>query len=166
MPFIITSASPPLLNLARLMPGLLSATTALARYDQMLRSLHNSEIFLAPLRGQEAVVSSRMEGTTSTLDEILQLEATQHISDFYDETKPRFIEFLASKYAVAALDYLFTNPVFNNSRFTRNAGIPSQTAARFTRVLLNNGILQVVREAAGRRPAIYRFEPLMELVRV
>ncbi len=354
------------LDLARLMPGLLSATAALARYDQTLRTLHNSELFLAPLRGQEAVVSSRMEGTISTLDEILQLEAeygdddagasaefrsdaietvlyrralntaqsrleegqplsesllksihrqllsigrgarkspgaykheqnyigergnrkvsfvpvasehlasgmealfrliddnsmpvllrtalahaefealhpfedgngrvgrmlitlmlwqgkaiaaphfyisryfedhkdeyldrlrrvssendwdgwcefflaaieqqaihnletAQGISDFYDEMKPRFTELLASKYAVTALDYLFTNPVFSNSRFTQNAGIPPQTAARFTRVLLGECLLQAVREAAGRSPAIYRFEPLMKRVRV
>lgn len=354
------------LDYARLMPGLLGATAALARYDQMLRGLHNSELFLAPLRGQEAVVSSRMEGTISTLDEILQLEAefgdddagaalefrsdaietvlyrralntaqlrleqgqpltesllksihqqllsfgrgaskspgaykreqnyigergsrkvsfvpiapehlpggmealfrligdesmpvllrtalahaefeslhpfedgngrvgrmlitlmlwqgkaiaaphfyisryfedqkdeyldrlrqvsadddwdgwckfflaaveqqaignleaARTIGDFYAEMKPRFAELLASKYAVTALDYLFTNPVFSNSRFTRSAGIPAQTAARFTRLLLQEGLLQVVREAAGRRSAIYRFESLMQRVRV
>lgn len=354
------------LDYARLLPGLLGATAALARYDQMLRGLHNSELFLAPLRGQEAVVSSRMEGTISTLDEILQLEvefgdddvsaalefrsdaietvlyrralstaehrleqgqsltesllksihqqllsfgrgaskspgaykreqnyigergsrsvsfvpiapehlaagmealflligdesmpvllrtalahaefeslhpfedgngrvgrmlitlmlwqgnaiaaphfyisryfedhkdeyldrlrqvsahndwegwcqfflaaveqqaignleAARTIGDFYAEMKPRFAELLASKYAVTALDYLFTNPVFSNSRFTSNAGIPAQTAARFTRVLLQEGLLQIVREAAGRRSAILRFEPLMQRVRV
>ena len=357
---------PERLDYARLMPGLLAATDALARYDQMLRGMHNSEIFLAPLRGQEAVISSRMEGTISTLDEILQLQAefgdddegaapefrtdvietalyrralntaqrqleegrplseslvksihrqllsfgrgankspgeykreqnyigergsrkvnfvpiapehlasgmetlfklagdeampallrtalahaefeslhpfedgngrvgrmlitlmlwqdgaisaphfyisryfedskdeylhrlrevsaaddwdgwcefflaavaqqavhnlevAQSISDFYDEMKARFIEVLSSKYAVAALDYLFTNPIFGNSRFTSKAGIPAQTAARFTRVLLREGLLQVVTEAAGRRPAVYRFEPLMKRVRV
>ena len=54
---------------------MLAATDALARYDQMLKGLHNNEIFLAPLRNQEAVLSSRMEGTISTMDEILQLEA-------------------------------------------------------------------------------------------
>lgn len=355
------------LDYSRLMSSLLDATAALARYDQMLAGLHNSELFLAPLRGQEAVVSSRMEGTISTLDEILQLEAeyddddnveaarefrsdaietvlyrralntaqhrleqgqplseslvksihrqllsfgrgaakspgaykreqnyigehasrrvsfvpiapehlpagmealfrligdesmpmllrtalahaefealhpfedgngrvgrmlitlmlwqgrviaaphfyisryfedhkdeylerlrqvsaagdwlgwcqffltatqrqavtnletAQAIGNFYDEMKPRFAELLASRYAVTALDYLFTNPVSNNSRFTQRAGIPKQTAARFTRVLQQAGLLQVVREAAGRRPAIYRFEPLMERVRV
>ncbi len=37
------------LNYARLMPGLLAATDALARYDQMLAGMHNSELFLAPL---------------------------------------------------------------------------------------------------------------------
>ena len=357
---------PGALDYGRLMPGLLGATAALARYDQMLRGLHNSELFLAPLRGQEAVVSSRMEGTISTLDEILQLEAefgdddegashefrsdaletalyrralntaqlrmeqgqplsesliksihrqllsfgrgankspglykheqnyigergsrrvsfvpispehlpggmealfrlinddamppllrtalahaefealhpfedgngrvgrmlvtlmlwqggvidaphfyisryfedhkdeyldrlravsaegdwdgwcaffmaavekqaianlesAQGIRDLYEEMKPRFAELLASKYAVAALDYMFTHPVFSNSRFTRSAGIPQQTAARFSRVLLQEGLLQVVREPAGRRPAMYRFEPLMQRVRV
>ena len=354
-------------NYARLMQGLLDATAALARYDQMLRGLHNSELFVAPLRGQEAVVSSRMEGTISTLDEVLQLEAefghgdnerasrelrsdavetalyrramntaqammqegrplsesllksmhrqllsfgrgagkspgaykreqnyvgergsgqvsfvpvapehlpggmqalfrlmddeampvllrtalahaefealhpfedgngrlgrmlitlmlwrgraiaephfcisryledhkdeyvlrlrnvsaqgdwdgwcaffleavarqaeanlaaAQGIRDLYEEMKPRFADVLASKHAVAALDYLFANPVFSNSRFIRNAGIPGQTAARFSRVLLQQGLLETVREPAGQRPAIYRFEPLMRKVRV
>lgn len=354
------------LDYARLIPGLLAATEALARYDQMLSGMHNSELFLAPLRGQEAVISSRMEGTISTLDEILQLEAefgeddegaaaeyrsdvietilyrramnaaqhalqqgqplseslvksihrqllslgrgatkspglykreqnyigergsrqvsfvpiapehlapgmealfrltgdesvpvllrtalahaefealhpfedgngrvgrmlitlmlwqgraisaphfyisryfeehkddylallrqvsaesdweswclfflaavesqakrnlevAQDIRDFYEEMKLRFAELLSSKYAVSALDYLFTSPVFNNSRFTHFAGIPHQTAARFTRVLLQEGLLQTVREASGRRSAMYRFEPLMQRVRV
>ena len=43
------------------------AMASLARYDQMLASMQNSEILLAPMRNQEAVVSSRMEGTISTL---------------------------------------------------------------------------------------------------
>lgn len=54
---------------------LVAATDALARYDQMLKNLHNTEILLAPLRNQEAVISSRIEGTISTMDEILQYEA-------------------------------------------------------------------------------------------
>lgn len=54
---------------------LLEATEALARYDQMLQGMHNNEIFLAPLRNQEAVPSSRMESTFSTMDEIMQIEA-------------------------------------------------------------------------------------------
>lgn len=354
------------LNYSRLMPNLLAATDALARYDQMLKGMHNSELFLAPLRGQEAVISSRMEGTISTLDEILQLEAefgdddegaaaeyrtdvietilyrralsaaqsaleegrplseamiksihrqllsfgrgakkspglykrsqnyigergsrivsfvpippehlnsgmeallslvddeavpillraglahaefealhpfedgngrvgrmlitlmlwkggaisaphfyvsryfedykdeylaslravsaeddweswcifflegieqqaiknlevAQAIREFYEDMKIQFADLLSSKYAVAALDYLFTSPVFSNSRFTKLSGIPPQTAARFTRALLQEGFLQTVREASGRRPAMYRFEPLMRLVRV
>ena len=357
---------PASVDVPRLLPDLLAATDALARYDQALRGMHNSEILLAPLRGQEAVISSRMEGTVSTLDEILQVEAefgdddagaaaeyrsdvietvlyrraltaaqqqlthgyplsesllkgihrqllsfgrgarkspglykreqnyvgapgsgaasfvpiapehlaagmetlfrliadesmpillrtalahaefealhpfedgngrvgrmlitlmlwqgqaitaphfyvsrhfedhkdeyigrlravsaqadwtgwcafffqalraravqdlqvVQDIRDCYEAMKPRLADVLASRHSVAALDYLFTRPVFSNSHFTRTAGIPPQTAARFTRVLLHEGLLQVVREPAGRRPALYRFEPLMQLVRV
>ena len=58
---------------------LVKATDAVARYDQMLKNMHNSEILLAPLRNQEAVISSRMEGTVSTMDEILKYEADHDI---------------------------------------------------------------------------------------
>lgn len=54
---------------------IINATDALARFDQMLKSLHNNEVLLAPLRSQEALISSRIEGTFSTMDEILQYEA-------------------------------------------------------------------------------------------
>lgn len=356
---------PDVLDYARLMPSIISATDSLARYDQMLTGLHNSEIFLAPLRNQEAVVSSRIEGTISTMDEIMQLEAEsendehaaaefrsdvietalyrralnaaqrqleegwplsealiksihQHllsfgrgakkspgeykreqnyigargsrqisfipiapeqlpsgmealftlmndeslpillraalahaefealhpfedgngrvgrmlitlmlwqggaisaphfyisryfedhndeyldrlrlvseennwagwaefflqavdhqarrnlevaedIRQFYEHMKSRFAELLGSKHSVAALDYLFTWPVFSNSRFTHEAGIPVATAGRFSRILLAEGMVQTAREASGRRSAVYRFEPLMERVRV
>ena len=54
------------IDAGRLIMPIASASAALARYDQMLKGMHNSEILLAPLRNQEAVVSSRMEGTVST----------------------------------------------------------------------------------------------------
>ena len=41
----------------------------------MLISLPNSELLLAPLRQNEAVISSRMEGTISTVDEVMIYEA-------------------------------------------------------------------------------------------
>ncbi|MFT6179990.1 MAG: hypothetical protein ACJAQT_003515 [Akkermansiaceae bacterium] len=66
---------PDQLDYSALMEPLLKATDSLARYDQMLKGMHNSEILLAPLRNQEAVISSRMEGTISTMDEILQYQA-------------------------------------------------------------------------------------------
>jgi Fic family protein len=54
---------------------LTAATGALARYDTKLEALHNKELLLAPLRNAEAVVSSRIEGTVATLDEILKIQA-------------------------------------------------------------------------------------------
>lgn len=61
---------------------LIAATDAIARYDQMLKNMHNREILLAPLRNQEAVISSRMEGTISTMDEILRFEADSDDKSF------------------------------------------------------------------------------------
>jgi Fic family protein len=81
------------LNLASLMKELISSTDAIARYDQMLKNLHNSEILLAPLRNQEAVISSRMEGTISTMDEILRYEAVnEDIVEYSPKVKTDVVE--------------------------------------------------------------------------
>lgn len=355
------------LDYASLMPALLEATDALARYDQMLQSMHNSEILLAPLRGQESLASSRMEGTFSTLEEILQLQEEsgdrepeevskeyrsealetyfysramteayqsmaegeplsqslikrmhqlllsfgrgigkapgeykaeqnyigvsgsspvsfipispehldsgmeqllrftsehsftpllrvalahlefealhpfkdgngrvgrilipltlwklgaiskphfyisryfeEHKADYvrkmrnvsesgewtewihfflsaitaqarqnlmiaesiqtlYEEMKVHFSDLLASRYSTQALDYVFTNPVFRNSRFTNNSGIPKQTASRFSRLLLEHELIKTQIESSGRKSAVYAFEPLLKLVRI
>lgn len=55
---------------------LTEALQKLTRYDEKLQHMPNSELLLAPLRQRDAVVSSRMEGTISTLEEVLRLEAS------------------------------------------------------------------------------------------
>lgn len=355
---------PQTLDMARLIKPLTAATASLARYDQMLKGMHNSEILLAPLRSQEAVVSSRMEGTISTLDEVLRYEAdeegdgksrglersdafevtlyahamrsaqkriedgaplsawlirsmhsellqfgrgahlnpgqykneqnyladrvrkkvlfvpispekladgmeglmgyvgdddheilirtaiahlefealhpfkdgngrigrmlitlmlwkygvisaphfyvsaffeqnrddyidkmravsaedawtdwiifflraldrqaqqnlqvAERIGSLYTDMKDRLRELLSSQWSTAALDFLFSRPVFWNNVFSKKAGIPSATAQRFTRALADAGILHLRVPAAGRRPALYSFEPLLAIVR-
>lgn len=74
---------PTSLDYERLFVPMGDARAALARYDQTLKSLHNSDFLVTPLRGQEAVVSSRMEGTISTIDEVLRYEA-----DYSDDEGP------------------------------------------------------------------------------
>ncbi|PKO88566.1 MAG: cell filamentation protein Fic [Betaproteobacteria bacterium HGW-Betaproteobacteria-12] len=356
---------PSALNYSKLVPQLVKATDAVARYDQMLKNMHNSEILLAPLRNQEAVISSRMEGTVSTMDEILKYEAdheensgeeanvrsevietilyqralkaaqramesgqplspfliraahqrllsygrgaskspgeykteqnyladktrknilfvpisperlqegmdrlfsyieqsedtplikaaishiefealhpfkdgngrigrmiitlllwsskvisaphfyvsgyleenkdlyidtmrtvsekgdwtawciffleaieqqanrnlqiAENIGILYESMKQQFSDALASKFSVNALDFVFTNPVFRNNKFTNSSGIPSSTAARFARVLLERKLITTIEEPSGRRAAMHAFEPLLELVRV
>lgn len=97
---------------------------------------------------------------------IRNLEIAESIHLLYEDMKARFAELLASRWSVNALDFIFTNPVFRNSRFTKGSGIPPASAQRFTRVLLGSGLLHTVEEASGRRSALYSFEPLMQLVRV
>ncbi len=94
------------------------------------------------------------------------LEVAESIRSLYEEMKAVFAELLSSKWSVNALDFIFTSPVFQNSRFSKSCSITPATASRFTRILLKEGLLTTLQEASGSRPAILRFEPLMQLVRV
>src|SRR5438552_17282974 len=51
------------------------AAAAVARYDGALSAIPNAAILLSPLTTQEAVLSSRIEGTQATMGEVLQYEA-------------------------------------------------------------------------------------------
>ncbi|MFC6204073.1 Fic family protein [Psychrobacter urativorans] len=97
---------------------------------------------------------------------IRNLKIAEDIQALYEDMKQRFADILSSKWSVIALDFVFTNPVFRNNKFTNQSGIPAATASRFTRLLLDEGIISQIEESSGRRPALYSFEPLMELVRV
>lgn len=50
------------------------ANTSLAYYNGILNSIPNPAIFLSPLETKEAVLSSRIEGTITTVDEVLKYE--------------------------------------------------------------------------------------------
>lgn len=58
-----------------LIPVLGKANRALAKYDGALYGLPNPEVLLSPLTTQEAVLSSRIEGTQATLGEVLKFDA-------------------------------------------------------------------------------------------
>jgi Fic family protein len=60
---------------AALIPSMGRANRSLADYNGMLRHLPNASMLLAPLTVQEAVLSSRIEGTLATMSEVLQFEA-------------------------------------------------------------------------------------------
>ena len=51
------------------------ANRYIARYDGLLQSVINPDVLLSPLRTQEAVLSSKIEGTQATLEEVMEFEA-------------------------------------------------------------------------------------------
>jgi Fic family protein len=63
------------LDYTRLIRKVGPANAALARYDGLLQSVVNPDVMLSPLTNQEAVLSSRIEGTQATADEVLEYEA-------------------------------------------------------------------------------------------
>jgi len=66
---------PPPLDWPALIPLLGPAAAAVARYDGMLAAVPNPGVLLSPLTTQEAVLSSRIEGTQATMGEVLEFEA-------------------------------------------------------------------------------------------
>lgn len=107
------------------------------------------EFFLVGLKIQA-------ESSVQTMNEIQAL---------FQDMATVFRDTLGSKHYMAALEFMFASPVFRNNRFTDRAGIPRATAARFTRVLTQEGILRTIQQSSGRRAALLAFDPLLRLVR-
>ncbi len=65
------------INWLELVPQLGPTATAVARYDEILGTIANRRILLAPLSIREAVLSSRIENIRATMGEVLSFEAGQ-----------------------------------------------------------------------------------------
>ncbi|MGI9250606.1 MAG: Fic family protein [Pseudohongiellaceae bacterium] len=74
------------LDWPELIPLIGPANAAIARYEGVLQGVPNSDVLLSPLTTQEAVLSSRIEGTQATLGEVLEFEAE---GDLSDESTPK-----------------------------------------------------------------------------
>jgi len=55
------------------------ANASLARYDGTLQGIINPDVLLSPLTTQEAVLSSKIEGTQATIEEVLEYEASPEV---------------------------------------------------------------------------------------
>ncbi len=94
------------------------------------------------------------------------LATAENIQALYEEMKPLFTSILSSRWSGHVLDFVFTYPIFPRNKLTEKIGITPTTSTRFIRLLVENNLLQVISEPSGRRAGFYRFEPLMEIVRV
>lgn len=64
-----------------LIPLIGAANRSIAQYEGVLYGVPNPEVLLAPLTTQEAVLSSKIEGTQATLGEVLKFEAGEKPED-------------------------------------------------------------------------------------
>jgi Fic family protein len=64
-----------------LIPLIGRANRAMARYEGVLYGVPNPNVLLSPLTTQEAVLSSRIEGTQAELGEVYQFEAGEEVLD-------------------------------------------------------------------------------------
>lgn len=98
---------PATLGWESLVPYIGPASASVARYDGILSVIPNVEILLSPLSTQEAVLSSRIEGTQATMGEVLEYEARGGTGEFSPERVADIREILnyrnAMNYAIDAL---------------------------------------------------------------
>lgn len=88
------------------------------------------------------------------------------ILDLYGQMRERFRQVLNSQYHDRALDYVFGAPVFRNDMFVAHSEIPASSARQLSKRLLEDGLLRTIEPAAGRRAALYAFDPLLQLLKV
>ena len=74
-PYIPKKFPPEKIEWKEIIPLIGMANSAIARFDGMLQGLVNPSVLLSPLTTKEAVLSSRIEGTQATLEEVMQEEA-------------------------------------------------------------------------------------------
>jgi hypothetical protein len=74
------------LDWPKLIPLIGPASAGLARYEGLLSAIPNVHVLLSPLTTQEAVLSSKIEGTHVTMGEVLEIEAGGQ-ADLFTQTK-------------------------------------------------------------------------------
>lgn len=96
----------------------------------------------------------------------VNIQTADAIFKLHMEMRERFREVLNSQFHDQALDFVFASPVFRNDRFVERSGIPATSARLLSRRLVEVGLLRTLQPSAGRRAALYAFDPLLDLLRV
>jgi Fic family protein len=85
------------------------------------------------------------------------------ILTLYQQKKDWIVDLTHSPYAVRALDWFFSTPIFKTPDFVTSADIPKPTANRIVRLAKENGLLRELTPGSGRRPAVLAFSELLNI---
>ena len=111
---------PKTLHWEKLLPVIGPAHAAVAAYEGMLYLLPNSNVLLSPLATREAVLSNQIEGTQTTLTEVLTFEAEGNLSDESTPARADMREVLNYRIALySAIDMMNKIPL--SQRLIRSA---------------------------------------------
>ncbi|MBU0650308.1 Fic family protein [bacterium] len=93
-------------------PMISKANFELARYEGILQGIVNPLILLSPLTTQEAVLSSKIEGTQASLEEVLEYEAVKDKNTEKYEDIQEIINYRRSMFF--AIDWMKKKPITLN----------------------------------------------------
>lgn len=97
-------------------------------------------------------VTAQAQQNGTTLREIIKL---------YDVTKIQVRDITRSPHSAQLVDALFDRPIFTAADIAQRASVPKPTVHKLMNSLLEAGVLDTVRKASGRRPAILAFAELL-----
>jgi Fic family protein len=97
---------PPTVEWSQLIPLIGPSAAAVARYDGTLSAIPNAAVLLSPLTTQEAVLSSRIEGTQATMGEVLEFEAEGGSRELSAERKADINEVLNYRKALRHSEHM------------------------------------------------------------
>lgn len=92
------------------------------------------------------------------------IRKTQKIIHLYEEVKKEITKSTRSQYAIQCLDTIFIQPIISSNNFSKRSKIPKSSSTRLLDIMVNEGILEIARPGAGRRPTIYGFKRLLDIV--
>jgi Fic family protein len=87
----------------------------------------------------------------------------RQILALYDQHKSWIVTESRSTTVILALDFIFSNPIFNATKFIESLGLSSPYGRRILGTLAEHGLLTTIRESSGRRPAVYAFGELLNI---
>jgi Fic family protein len=96
----------------------------------------------------------------------VNIQTADRIFALHGEMRERFRDALNSQFHDQALDFVFASPIFRNDRFVDRSGIPASSARALSRRLVEAGLLRTIEPAAGRRAALYAFDPLLDMLKI
>jgi Fic family protein len=105
-PYVPKPLPPKDIELSDHFEDILKATEAISRYDGILHNTVNPSLILAPLTSREAVLSSKIEGTIATLEEVMIYGVQPLLSDkeVRNEVKEVYNYILAMRRAITELN--------------------------------------------------------------
>jgi len=105
---------PPNLDYRTIFPSIIKARDIVARYDEAVKRLPNPEIIQRTFETKEAVLSSKIEGTQATLDEVLMFDA-EEIQSQENEREKDYREISNYRIAIkSGKDFLKKRPLSEN----------------------------------------------------
>lgn len=92
------------------------------------------------------------------------IKKTRSIIDLYEETKKEIVATTHSQFAINCLDSIFIQPIFSARNFEANSSIPKSSVARLLSTMVQSNIITMIQQPSGRKPAIYAFRKLLNIV--